>query len=39
MVEVILLQLVGYCFDSIHKSIDYSFGYFCYILAVLIFFF
>jgi len=38
MVEVILLQLVGHCFDSIHKGIDNSFGYFGYILAVLIFF-
>jgi hypothetical protein len=38
MVEVILLQLVGDCFDRIHKCIHYSFGYFGYILAVLIFF-
>jgi len=38
MVEIILLQLVGHCFDSIHKGIHYSFGYFGDILAVLIFF-
>ena len=38
MVEVILLELVGHCFDSIHKGIHHSFGYFCDILAVLIFF-
>jgi hypothetical protein len=38
MVKIILLQLVGYCFDRIHKRIDYSFGYFGHILAVLIFF-
>ena len=38
MVEIILLQLVGDCFDRIHKSIHYSFGYFGHILAVLIFF-
>jgi hypothetical protein len=38
MVEVILLQLVGHCFDSIHEGIYYSFGYFGDILAVLIFF-
>jgi hypothetical protein len=38
MVEVVLLQLVCHCFDSIHECIHYSFGYFGYILAVLIFF-
>jgi hypothetical protein len=38
MVEVVLLQLVGHCFDGIHKGIHYSFGYFCDILAILIFF-
>ena len=38
VVQIILLELVGHCFNGIHESIHNSFRHFSYILSRLFFF-